>query len=100
MGLSPDRRRKDAFLSDARPRGARVALLASWRRTRAVWLLLALVAVAAAVDTVRLWQQQRRNRRCIDRVVPALLLPEAHRVDGRGDGNERQEQPDGARPSP
>ena len=61
MGLSPDRRRKDAFLSDAGPRRARVALLASWRRTRAVWLLLALVAVAAAVDTVRLWQQQRWN---------------------------------------
>jgi len=71
MGLSPDRRRKDAFLSDAGPRRARVALLASWRRTRAVWLLLALVAVAAAVDTVRLWQQQRWNDSIDASSVPA-----------------------------
>jgi len=45
--------------------------LASRRRTRAVWVLLALVSAAAATEGIRAWRQHRWNQLIASGQVPA-----------------------------
>ena len=67
------------------------------RTTRAAWLLLALLALAASLDTARLWQHQRRNALITEGKpiadtdaadVPELRFASAHALaSGEGNGN-------------
>ena len=66
--------------------------LSTPRRTRAVWLLLALVAAAAALDGALLWRQQRWNMLITAAQVPVdvqdapaeVRFAQAHALAARG----------------